>query len=83
MSKDAIYFALQDTDEKERSILKLMVYGYSNSEISKELNIIKPTLEYKIKKLYKKFDVVNKRELLTLFLDDYIVKILNSPIIWG
>ena len=45
MSKDAIYFALQDTDEKERSILKLMVYGYSNSEISKELNIIKPTLE--------------------------------------
>lgn len=83
MSKDAIYFALQDTDEKERSILKLMVYGYSNSEISKELNIIKPTLEYQIKKLYKKFDVVNKRELLTLFLDDYIVKILNSPIIWG
>ncbi len=81
MSKDAIYFALQDTDEKERSILKLMVYGYSNSEISKELNIIKPTLEYQIKKLYKKFDVVNKRELLTLFLDDYIVKILNSPII--
>ena len=79
MSKDAIYFALQDTDEKERSILKLMVYG--NSEISKELNIIKPTLEYQIKKLYKKFDVVNKRELLTLFLDDYIVKILNSPII--
>ena len=63
MSKDAIYFALQDTDEKERSILKLMVYGYSNSEISKELNIIKPTLEYQIKKLYKKFDVVNKREL--------------------
>ena len=83
MSKAAIYFALQDTDEKERSILKLMVYGYSNSEISKELNIIKPTLEYQIKKLYKKFDVVNKRELLTLFLDDYIVKILNSPIIWG
>ena len=83
MSKDAIYFALQDTDEKERSILKLMVYGYSNSEISKELNIIKPTLEYQIKKLYKKFDVVNKRELLTLFLDDYVVKILNSPIIWG
>ena len=83
MSKDAIYFALQDTDEKERSILKLMVYGYSNSEISKELNIIKPTLEYQIKKLYKKFDVVNKRELLTWFLDDYIVKILNSPIIWG
>ena len=81
MSKDAIYFALQDTDEKERSILTLMVYGYSNSEISKELNIIKPTLEYQIKKLYKKFDVVNKRELLTLFLDDYIVKILNSPII--
>ena len=81
MSKDAIYFALQDTDEKERSILKLMVYGYSNSEISKELNIIKPTLEYQIKKLYKKFDVVNKRELLTWFLDDYIVKILNSPII--
>lgn len=81
MSKDAIYFALQDTDEKERNILKLMVYGYSNSEISKELNIIKPTLEYQIKKLYKKFDVVNKRELLTLFLDDYIVKILNSPII--
>lgn len=81
MSKDAIYFALQDTDEKERSILKLMVYGYSNSEISKELNIIKPTLEYQIKKLYKKFDVVNKRELLTLFLDDYVVKILNSPII--
>lgn len=81
MSKDAIYFTLQDTDEKERSILKLMVYGYSNSEISKELNIIKPTLEYQIKKLYKKFDVVNKRELLTLFLDDYIVKILNSPII--
>ena len=81
MSKDAIYFALQDTDEKERSILKLMAYGYSNSEISKELNIIKPTLEYQIKKLYKKFDVVNKRELLTLFLDDYIVKILNSPII--
>ena len=81
MSKDAIYFALQDTDEKERSILKLMVYGYSNSEISKELNIIKPTLEYQIKKLYKKFDVVNKRELLTLFLDDYIVKILKSPII--
>ena len=81
MSKDAIYFALQDTDEKERSILKLMVYGYSNSEISKELNIIKPTLEYQIKKLYKKFDVLNKRELLTLFLDDYIVKILNSPII--
>lgn len=81
MSKDAIYFVLQDTDEKERSILKLMVYGYSNSEISKELNIIKPTLEYQIKKLYKKFDVVNKRELLTLFLDDYIVKILNSPII--
>ena len=57
------------------------LYGYSNSEISKELNIIKPTLEYQIKKLYKKFDVVNKRELLTLFLDDYIVKILNSPII--
>lgn len=81
MSKDAIYFALQDTNEKERSILKLMVYGYSNSEISKELNIIKPTLEYQIKKLYKKFDVENKRELLTLFLDDYIVKILNSPII--
>ena len=83
MSKDAIYFALQYTNEKERSILKLMVYGYSNSEISKELNIIKRTLEYQIKKLYKKFDVVNKRELLTLFLDDYIVKILNSPIIWG
>ena len=83
MSKDAIYFALQDTDEKERSILKLMVYGYSNSEISKELNIIIPTLEYQIKKLYEKFDVANKRELLTLFLDDYIVKILNSPIIWG
>lgn len=81
MSKDAIYFALQDTNEKERNILKLMVYGYSNSEISKELNIIKPTLEYQIKKLYKKFDVENKRELLTLFLDDYIVKILNSPII--
>ena len=81
MSKDAIYFALQDTNEKERSILKLMVLGYSNSEISKELNIIKPTLEYQIKKLYRKFDVENKRELLTLFLDDYIVKILNSPII--
>ncbi len=81
MSKDAIYFALQDTNEKERSILKLMAFGYSNSEISKELNIIKPTLEYQIKKLYRKFDVENKRELLTLFLDDYIVKILNSPII--
>lgn len=81
MSKDAIYFALQDTNEKERNILKLMAFGYSNSEISKELDIIKPTLEYQIKKLYKKFDVTNKRELLTLFLDDYIVKILNSPII--
>ena len=81
MSKDAIYFALQDTNEKERRILKLMAFGYSNSEISKELNIIKPTLEYQIKKLYRKFDVENKRELLTLFLDDYIVKILNSPII--
>ena len=81
MNKESIYYMLQETDAKERETLRLLAFGYSNSEIAKELCISVQTVEYRVRKLYKKFDVTNKKELLTNFLDDYIVKILNSPVL--
>lgn len=81
MNKESIYYVLQETDAKERETLRLLAFGYSNSEIAKELCISVQTVEYRVRKLYKKFDVTNKKELLTNFLDDYIVKILNSPVL--
>lgn len=81
MNKESIYYVLQETDAKERDTLRLLAFGYSNSEIAKELCISVQTVEYRVRKLYKKFDVTNKKELLTNFLDDYIVKILNSPVL--
>lgn len=81
MNKESIYYTLQNTDKKERETLKLLVLGYSNSEISKELGMAATTVEYRIKKLYQKFEVQNKRELLVLFLDDFVLKILNSPVL--
>lgn len=81
MNKESIYYTLQNTDKKERETLKLLVLGYSNSEISKELGMAATTVEYRIKKLYQKFEVQNKRELMVLFLDDFVLKILNSPVL--
>lgn len=81
MNKESIYYVLQETDAKERETLRLLAFGYSNSEIAKELCISVQTVEYRVRKLYKKFNVTNKKELLTNFLDDYIVKILNSPVL--
>lgn len=81
MEKENVYYILQDTDKKERETLKLMVLGYSNSEIGKELDIATTSVEYRVKKLYQKFGVNNKRELILLFLDEFVLKILNSPVL--
>lgn len=81
MNKESIYYALRETDAKERETLRLMAFGYSNSEIAKELGISTPTVEYRARKLYQKFGVSCKKELLMNFLDEYIVKILNSPVL--
>lgn len=81
MNKESIYYTLRETNAKERETLRLLVFGYSNSEIAKELSISTPTVEYRVRKLYQKFEVKNKRELITFFLDDFVVKILNSPVL--
>ena len=81
MNKESVYYTLRETDAKERETLKLLVFGYSNSEIAKELGISTPTVEYRVRKLYQKFEVKNKRELIIYFLDDFVVKILNSPVL--
>lgn len=81
MSTNDVYCTLRNLNQKEKDTLILLVEGYSNAEISKILDVKTNTVEYRLKKIYSLFDVNNKRDLMLLFVDDFVLKILKSPVL--
>lgn len=81
MSTNDVYCTLRNLNQKEKDTLILLVEGYSNSEIAKILDVKTNTIEYRLKKIYSLFDVNNKRDLMLLFVDDFVLKILKSPVL--
>ncbi|MDX1373813.1 MAG: LuxR C-terminal-related transcriptional regulator, partial [Nitrososphaeraceae archaeon] len=56
--------------EREKHIIKLVVKGYSNKKIGKELSISESTVKNHLVNIYKKLSVHN-RYLLALLFQDY------------
>lgn len=81
MSSNNVYCTLRNLNQKEKDTLILLVEGYSNVEIAKILDVKTNTVEYRLKKIYSLFDVNNKRDLMLLFVDDFVLKILKSPVL--
>lgn len=81
MSSNDVYCTLRNLNQKEKDTLILLVEGYSNVEIAKILDVKTNTVEYRLKKIYSLFDVNNKRDLMLLFVDDFVLKILKSPVL--
>lgn len=81
MSSNDVYCTLRNLNQKEKDTLILLVEGYSNAEIAKILDVKTNTVEYRLKKIYSLFDVNNKRDLMLLFVDDFVLKILKSPVL--
>ena len=55
--------------ERESEVLKLILYGYSNHEISKRLFISSNTARNHIYSIFKKLDVKNRLELSRIFIN--------------
>lgn len=55
-----------DITKKETAILDLVVKGFSNKEISEQLNITELTAKTHLRNIYKKFNVNNRTQLVLL-----------------
>ena len=62
-----------DLTEREREILALLVKGFSNFEISKQLTISTATVKYHLTNIFTKLGVKNRVEAVTTALDHNLV----------
>ena len=72
-TRDQDYFVIEKIcmDKKlsarEREVVRLMLRGFANKEIARELNIAVRTAEFHIINIYKKLEVKDRFELYNLF----------------
>lgn len=81
MNKDIVYYTLRDLDAMSRAIILMVLEGYRNIEIAKKYNISDIAVEARLRKIYSRFNVKNRMGLVLLFIDDYVMKILKSPVL--
>lgn len=81
MNKDIVYYTLRDLDAMSRAIILMVLEGYRNIEIAKKYNISEIAVEARLRKIYSRFNVRNRMGLVLLFIDDYVMKILKSPVL--
>ncbi len=62
--------AVQILTNKELEIFKLMLLGLKNKEIADRANITENTMKGHARSIYKKFEVKNKKELLSSFSEE-------------
>ena len=53
-----------DLTEREKEVLRMIAYGYKNSEIGEKLFVSENTIKTHIKNIYIKLDVKNRVEAL-------------------
>jgi DNA-binding NarL/FixJ family response regulator len=61
-------------DEDERQLLVLLNEGLSNKEIGQRLGLAEPTIKAKFNKLYKRFGVATRLQLLTTAIREGILR---------
>lgn len=81
MNKDNVYLILRDLDAMSRAYILMVLEGYRNTEIAKKYNISEIAVESRLRKIYSRFSVHNRMGLVLLFIDDYVMKILRSPVL--
>ena len=81
MNKDNVYLILRDLDAMSRAYILMVLEGYRNTEIAKKYNISEIAVESRLRKIYSRFSVRNRMGLVLLFIDDYVMKILRSPVL--
>lgn len=81
MNKDNVYLILRDLDAMSRAYILMVLEGYRNTEIAKKYNISEIAVEARLRKIYSRFSVRNRMGLVLLFIDDYVMKILRSPVL--
>jgi DNA-binding NarL/FixJ family response regulator len=65
---------LLTVDEDERQLLVLLNEGLSNKEIGQRLGLAEPTIKAKFNKLYKRFGVATRLQLLTMAIREGILR---------
>jgi len=58
---------------RERTVVKLLAKGLSNKEMANELGVAEVTVKFHLAKLYKKFNVQSRLQLLTYAIDHGLV----------
>lgn len=81
MTKDIVYNTLRALDGVSREYILLLLEGCTNVEIAQKYNVTTIAVEKRLRKIYSRFNVRNRMGLTRLFIDDYIMKILNSPVL--
>lgn len=81
MTKDIVYNTLRALDGISREYILLLLEGYTNVEIAKKYNVTTIAVEKRLRRIYSRFNVINRMGLVRLFIDDFILKILNSPVL--
>ncbi len=81
MTKDIVYNTLRALDGISREYILLLLEGYTNVEIAKKYDVTTIAVEKRLRRIYSRFNVINRMGLVRLFIDDFILKILNSPVL--
>ena len=61
--------------EREKDIILLILYGKNKKEIADKLNISISTVKTNVEKIYRKFNVHNKAELIIYLIKNKIVNL--------
>jgi DNA-binding NarL/FixJ family response regulator len=65
-------------DEEERQLLVLLNEGLSNKEIAQRLGLAEPTIKAKFNRLYKRFGVATRLQLLTTAIREGILRPMRN-----
>ena len=73
MTKDIVYNTLRALDGISREYILLLLEGYTNVEIAKKYNVTTIAVEKRLRRIYSRFNVINRMGLVRLFIDDFIL----------
>jgi two-component system nitrate/nitrite response regulator NarL len=60
--------------KREEQILRVLIYGYSNKEIAKELDVSEQAVKYHMTRIFRKTGVSNRMELARLSISNELIE---------